>query len=232
MKLITPVHTTFLDIASTALTTIQPGETLGVLIHVTAIQACELVELGWKVPSVLKISPTPGPSLPIKLEAGRAIDLQATFASNAEQEGFGEVHASLKVSPAGGREETVTWSAWISVFKRQTADDPEQLSEELRHRLVQVVNARPRNGHIFLADFVAFFDHFLNIAVPKSIVIMLAQDLMLGAEGLPLSPEILLEIILGNKRFYGIDSLELIPEEECEESDDRFDPLDAREIAL
>lgn len=231
MLLTTPVRSTFADLAFIAPTVIQPGESAVVAVRVNAIQPCELLALVWNVPPSLKISPTTEPQLPVKLEAGRTFALQATLVS-AGQEGFGEIQASLQARLASGQAEKVTWSAWLSIFKRQSAAGMEQLSDELRRRLVQVVNARARNGHILIADFVAFFDHFLNIEVPRSIAILVAQEMNLPAEGLPLSPEMFLEIVLGNKRFYGLDSLELIPEEECVESDDRFDPLDAREIAL
>lgn len=118
---------------------------------------------------------------------------------------------------------------WLSVFKKQEANK-EELSSELRKRLIQVVNYRPRNGHIFLANYELFFNDFLNIEIPEGTSRFLSEEFGLPSEGFPVNDELRLEIIHGRFSFYGIEELELLAEEDCNESDDRFDADEAREV--
>jgi hypothetical protein len=231
MLLSTPAQTHSVDLTVTAPTVIPPGERMTAQVRVAAKQPCELTGLQWDAPQLLTLAPAEMP-FPVSLPAGGAFETGAEFLSDSQREGFGELRAALQIRLPDGAEETLACVAWISVFTREVASDDEQLSDPLRRRLMEVVNARARNGHIFLADYAAFFDDFLNVEIPQRIAERLSEEFNFPSEGLPLDAETRYEMILGNKTFYGIERLELIAEEECEESDDRFDPTEAREVLV
>ena len=83
-----------------------------------------------------------------------------------------------------------------------------------------------------MADHVRFFSEFLNVEVTAEIAAILTDELLLEEEGLPVNEEIFYAIVTGQTQFYGMEKLELIYEEYCNESDDNFDTDDAREVPL
>lgn len=228
MLLSTPTHTPLLDVVSTAATVVQPGERLEVKIRVFAKKDCELLGLDWKAPTSLK-QLSSQTTFPITLSSGQSFETQVIFSTDAQREDFGEMQANLRAR-AGSEELTINWTAWISVFTRRRADSPEGLSNELRQSLLDVVNARVRNGHIFLADQVAFCDDFLNIEIPVPIASLISEDTII--DGLPIDPEQRQMIILGMMTFYGFDDIKLLAMEHCPESDDCFEHTDDREINI
>lgn len=230
MLLTTPVQSPEVDILSTAFTVVQPGDLFSIKINITAKQDCELRDISWQVPQSLAPESN-GQQFPVTLAAGESIDIKSDFSTDATREDFGEIRLSisLRVEAETGGEKTVESVTWLSIFTRQTAADPDQLQMALRQRLLDVVNVRPLNGHIFLADYEAFFTDFLNVEIAAGIAAGLAEEFGLPIEGLPLDAERRMLIIHGKMSFYGIEKLELLAIEDCEESDDRFDPDDARE---
>ncbi len=229
MLLSTPATTSLLDVISTAPTVVQPGERVEVKIRIIAKNDCELLGLGWEAPKSLTQSSVAA-GFPVVLQAGQTFNTQTIFITTAQTEDFGEMQAHLRARNGSGEEITVDWTAWISIFTRRKADDPEGLSDELRKRLLDVVNARVRNGHIFLANQVAFCDDFLNIEIPGSTASLISEDPII--EGLPVDPEQRLMIILGSLSFYGFEDIKLLAEEFCPESDDSFLHTDDREIDI
>ena len=230
MQLTTPAGNEQVNTSVTAPTVVEPEQDVIVRLHISAFQNIELLALDFDIPEVLiKNEEEPSTSFPLSLQPEDTFEKDVIFKTHAGQEGFGLIKGKL-VYNIQEIENSIEFELWISVFKRVKAGDREALSTELRKRLVDVVNIRDRNGHIFVADYVAFFNDFLNIEVPETVQEILAEDFQLPIEGLPVDEETRLQIILGNKTFYGIEKLELIPEEECVESDDRFDPYDAREV--
>lgn len=228
MLLTTPFQSPEIDMLSTALSVVQPGDLFSIKINITAKHNCELRDISWQVPPSL----TPegnGQQFPVILSAGESLEIQSNFSTDESREDFGEVRTIMRVGVGTAEEKMYESIAWLSVFTRQQAANPEQLETELRQRLLDVVNARPVNGHIFLADYQAFFADFLNIEIAAGIAVSLAEEFALPIEGLPLDAERRMLIIHGKMSFYGIEQLELLAVEDCEESDDRFDPSDARE---
>ena len=223
MLITTPVDNELVEISSTAPTVVAPGETLDIQIEITARHSCELMGIDWKTPAVINPKPESADLVfPHKLQTGQKFYGYFQFSTRANEEGYGEISATLKLKTTDGEVMPVEWSAWLSVFKLERASDTEPLSTELRQRLIDVVNARIRNGHIFLADYISFFVNFLNIQVPERIAGIISEDFGLPSEGLPVDLETLKLIILGDKTFYGITKLELVAEEDCTESDDKF----------
>ncbi|MDX2247544.1 MAG: hypothetical protein SF052_12240 [Bacteroidia bacterium] len=232
MLLTTYTSIEWLDVSTTALTVVNPGTQLVLEMNFTARQAITLMDIVWEIPDTLSVQPDPASEIfPYSMTPGELYLGSLNIRTFQTQEGFGEINAVLVVSIAG---ETVQIPIrfWLSVFERKSAQGAKALNDELRRRLIQVVNARARNGHIFLANFQAFFDDFLNIEIPPSLAKLVGEELGLADESLPVYPELYYEIILGKQTFYGIEKLELIAEEDCNESDDRFDPDDTREVAF
>ena len=232
MLLTTPTETPFLRIESTAQTVIQPGENLQVKITFTAKQPVSLHELTWETPETISLNVVEVDPLPIKLKEGQSASMLILFSTNPKVENFGEMTASLVTGPDDGKAKIIDWTSWISVFQRQIANNKDGLSDTLRDRLIHVVNHRKRNGQILLADFVSFFDHFLNIAIDQEIAKNLHNEFLLTDESLPVDPETWLLIILGHRTFYGIECLELAAEDECNESDACFHMDEARETKV
>jgi hypothetical protein len=208
----------------------QPGERLELGLQIVATRDCELLALDWTLLPGLTVTGGPPIAFPARLAAGQTLAALAAFQSQAGQELFGELGAVLRYRAAGGPDSTAAWSSWLSVFQRRVADDREPLSDDLRARLINVVNARDRNGQIFIAAPVAFFDDFLNVEVPPARQRLIAAEFRFQEEGLPLSPELYTSFILGEMSFYGIERLELQAEEDCPDEDDRFNAPDVREV--
>jgi len=189
--------------------------------------------------------------LPRVLEPGAPYDIEYAFSTAREYETFGRIAWTLRFRRQGGEERAASWSACIGIFPRAVARARRPLSDELRHRLITAVNFDASNGHAFLLDFCAFFDDFCNVEVPTEIADKISEELGLADQGLPLPaaqapsdqaapwvfdgeiafdvyvPDIRKEqyvkAVLGQTRVYGIERLELVPEEECNDSDARFD---------
>jgi len=231
MLLTTPVRNDLIELSSTAPTVIRPGDKLKIQIKTTALQSCELTGFYWKTPAVIDSKPELyEDKFPLKLEEGQGSEFTIIFATKAGEEGYGDIITGLKFKTPDGKEISVEWSAWISVFKLAMTSDTESLSFELRQRLIDVVNAKVQNGHIFLGDYLAFFKNYLNIQVPDSIADTIAEEIGLPYEGLPVDSETLILLMLGKMTFYGITRFELIAEEYCTESDDKFTVSASREV--
>lgn len=209
-------------------TVIQPGESLELKMKFTGLTNCYLKSLEIEVPAAVEPE---SPSLEIgqDLAEGQSYDLETVFTTKKDREGFGDIRIEILYDDAGGESKTAEFSVWISVFYREIAEYS-SLPDPLREKLVQVVNFKPRNGHIFLADFVSFFDDFLNIEIPGKIAALLADEFALDQEGLPVDKEKYISIIRGDVTFYGIEKLELIYEEHCNESNDKFDLSGIQEV--
>jgi hypothetical protein len=234
MLLVTPARTSLFQSIVTGPTVVAPGDPADLKVRVTALAACELAELAWQTPAGLAANIRPlGSPFPVRLAPSQEIAIETTIGTQRGAETFGEIHLTLRARPIVG---TVTndlkadVELWLSVFERASADDRAPLSDPLRERLVNVVNSRARNGHIFLADYVRFFDDFLNIAVPDSAAVQIGQSVGLPAEGLPLDPETRQQIVLGVKAFYGIERLLLLRQDECVDADGFFDSSQAAEV--
>ncbi len=157
--------------------------------------------------------------LPIPMETG--LELRCRFRANGET--FGLIHPVIHMEIDDRIESTALEPFWLSMYHRAEIGNERELSDPLRQRLIEVVNARRRNGFIFLADFGAFFDDFLNIRLPETITAELAGQMGLPIEGLPVDPKTRLQVILGKKTFYGIEEFLLDPEEIGAECDDCFE---------
>jgi hypothetical protein len=233
MLLDTRLKTDFLEIVYTAPTVVEPGEKIIAYIKILALQTLRLHLLKWELPGTVTHEVEGSVIiLPEILEADRAFETKAIFLTKPGQEGFGEMSASLHLTGPEGEKKTVTWSAWISVFKREFASDPAGLSDRHRDRLVEFINARPRNGQIAISDIFSCCSDFLNIEISDSIKEMVIEEDGLFEEGIPVDPWTYREFILGEKEYAFIQEIEAEPEEQCPESDDRLDVPDVREIKL
>jgi hypothetical protein len=226
----TQVKNEYLFVECVAPTVAEPGQTIKFEFRFSAIKTCKIKLLQWVAPLTLK-SELPSLEIMDVVESGLTINKEITFFTTPSEEGFGEIIFTIHFETLNSLTLALEFPVWISVFKKMKADS-NGLSDQLRLRLVSVVNARVRNGHIFLADYVSFFRDFLNIEVPDGIAKILAEDFGLPNEGLPVDKEIYTAIINGNITFYGIEKLELINEEECVQSDDKFDLDEMREVKL
>lgn len=212
----------------TAPTVVEPGEKIKATLVLTVKSKIDFQYMGWEFPDSINLEEIEGLEKSRTFEPGDTFEYVVIFGTDKYSEDYGLIKAAFVYS-IGSEKVELSFEAWISIFKRVKAA-VEELSLELRKRLIEVVNFRIRNGHIFLADYNAFFDHFLNIEVPDSVREFLAEEFGLPNEGLPVDPETYLLIIGGLISFYGIERLELIAEEDCNESDDRFDLYAVREV--
>lgn len=236
VMLLTTYHTNnFFHISCAYPSVIQPGEELKISLKITAIKTCELKKVTWNLDGItnktVKID-IAYLGLNQDLLEGKSLDHELIFSTEVGKEGYGEINMTLDFSTVDGLEKAFSWDLWISIFKRVLANNKNALEDDLRKRLVNVVNARTRNGHIFMADHVRFFSEFLNVEVTAEIAAILTDELLLEEEGLPVNEEIFYAIVTGQTQFYGMEKLELIYEEYCNESDDNFDTDDAREVPL
>jgi hypothetical protein len=228
MNLTTSKQTEYFHYSFEGLTVIEPGQQLAFKLTIQPLKPFYLQAVHWQLPEALN---SPVPFLDVNQDLTPSIPFQKDilFTSLTGKEGFGEIKFKFNYKTGGTniieQEEVI----WISVFERKVAGD-KQLDDDLRNRLVSVVNFRPQNGHIFLADYASFFDDFLNITVPPHVVKFLSEDFALPNEGLPLDHEQYIRIITGSLTFYGMERLELLFEEDCNESDDRFDFQEATEV--
>jgi hypothetical protein len=212
-----------------ALTVIQPGDSLILKIKYTALANCYLGHLEINLPESVEPQ-SQYMEINRELTQGEVFDFETVLATSEDREGFGDVRIAVTYNDAGGQSNTVQFAVWLSVFYREVAGNS-SLPDPLREKLVKVVNYKPRNGHIFLADFVSFFNDFLNIEIPGKIANLLADEFALDQEGLPVDTEKYIGIIRGDITFYGIEKLELIYEEHCNESNDKFDLSGLREVS-
>jgi len=191
-----------------------------------------LGQLLWEIPDDLTLIQQTEPiDFPLSLSAGESWQYEQLFKSEDEQESFGEITGQLVYHPENSSEVfNAQWKHWISIFPRVVADETVALSNDLRDRLICVTNARPQNGHIFLAHHVRYFSDYLNIGIPDRLAAILAREFGLSDQGLPVDTEQYLLFCQELRTFYGIEVLELIAEEYCNESDDRFDPDELREV--
>ncbi|HKJ67454.1 MAG TPA: hypothetical protein VKA68_05820 [bacterium] len=232
MELSHTITTDRVTIISTAPTVIEPARPYTVRIRITARQSLTLHALTWETPDLLSEGwLESSASFPLDLEPEDTFQASVVFRIPDDSEGFGEIQLQLTGDSSESGAFELDWAHWISVWQPAKPDAREPLNDQLRRRLIQVVNHRPRNGHIFLANWVAFFRDYLNITVPEAAASSIAEEFGLPAEGLPVEPEVYEDIARGKVTFYGIDSLELLAEEDCVESDDRFDADGVREVA-
>lgn len=230
MQYTTQASNEFVALQFTAPTVVEPGDKISAILRLNFIQDLNFQYSAFEFPDSLNLEEIEGLDKPRNFKSGDQLETRVVFLSDKYTEDFGLIKVVLAFQ-SGQEKVVLTKEVWISVFKKAKANEQE-LSMDLRKRLIDVVNFRPRNGHIFLADYNAFFEHFLNIIVPDSVKEFLAEEFGLPNEGLPVDPETYYLIIGGGTSFYGIDQLELIAEEGCEESDSRFDPTEVREVNL
>lgn len=224
MQLSIPIQSEFFQMHSTAPTVIEPGQKMLVQLELTAQTQLTIGQVLWEIPEGLLLQAgDPATDFPITLEAGSTWTFEQSFAP--EEESFGLLGGKLVFHPGDTSEVVeIDWEHWISIFKKVEAPETEFLSDELRDRLIGITNARPQNGHIFLADHVRYFADYLHILITERMAKILAAEFALSDEGLPVDFEQYILFCQGLRTFYGIEVLELIAEEECNESDDRFDP--------
>ncbi len=169
---------------------------------------------------------------PYHLHANDTVQFEVAFGTQVGNETFGTINGHVYFSQfhpeeatsqqARDEEQSIHWQNWVSVFQRAHAFYPQPLSNALRQRLMDVTNSHPRNPHIFLADFVRYFDDFLNIRIDEAAAASIAEELPFATQGVPLAPETRLLIAQGKMQFYGIEDFTLLAEEECDECDDVF----------
>jgi hypothetical protein len=231
MHLSLHVSSEFFEMTAAAPTVVEPGEEMAVTIELRALARLTIGQISWTIPDnlTLALAGEP-PAFPVSLEEGATWRFEQLFAAAPGKEGYGELAGELIYHPDGSEVRSLDWKHWISIFGKVTADETAPLSDELRDRLLGVTNARPRNGHIFLADHVRYFADYLNIVIPERLAAILARDFGLADQGLPVDEEQYILFCQGLRTFYGIEVLELIAEEHCNESDDRFDPDELREV--
>lgn len=224
MELTIPISSEFFEMRATAPTATEPGKKITVQLELTASIQLTIGQLFWEIPEDLPLVISDNLNdLPVTLESGSTLRFEQIFI--AEKEGFGLLNGKLVFHPGDGSEVLESnWDHWVSVFKQVEVPETESLSDELRDRLLGVTNARPQNGHIFLSDHLRYFADYLNILIPERLANILAAEFGLSDENLPVDFEQYILFAQGLRTFYGIEVLELIAEEDCNESDDRFDP--------
>lgn len=220
----------FVALRFTAATVVEPGKKISALLELTFYKDLVFQYSSFEFPQSMTMEEIEGLDKPKAFKAGDQLKTSVIFLTDNFSEDFGLIRLALTFQSDQEKIDLVE-DVWISIFKKAKAAEQE-LSLNLRKRLIDVVNFRPRNGHIFLADYNAFFEHFLNIIVPKTVREFLSEEFGLPNEGLPVDPETYHLIIGGDTSFYGIQKLELIAEENCEESDNRFDAEVVREVNL
>ena len=220
----------FIALRFTAPTVVEPGDKISAILEITFYIDLVFQYTSFEFPDSLTMEEIEGLDKPRTFKAGDQLKTNVIFLTDKFLEDFGMIKMALTFQ---FDDEKIDFNeeVWVSIFKKAKARE-EELSSNLRKRLIDVVNFRPRNGHIFLADYNAFFEHFLNILVPESVQEFLSEEFGLPNEGLPVDPETYHLIIGGQTTFYGIQKLELIAEEDCEESDNRFDAAVVREVKL
>lgn len=236
MVLPTPFTHELIELTLRAPTVVDPGDSAPLEVHLQARQDCVIHDITFTrrdVPARIAPDPAWATTRPLALSAGAEYRWRGELQTTDGLEGYGllllEVNFGDPTDPT--TPVSLHGNAWLSVFAPARAAT-DGLDDALRERLIGVTNYRPRNGHIFLADYAAYFRDFLHIEVPPEIASALAEDFGLPDEGLPVDEETRYEILIGRRTFYGIEYLELIAEEECNESDDRFDAEAAREVSL
>lgn len=214
-----------LTLVSTAPTALEPGAPLRLNWQITAETPILISNPVWTVAGRLPDLPAADlPGFPLTLAAGESRNIDLELSTGLPQEGYGWIHLELPVRlTAENVETTVKWKHWLSVFKLEQAGAEPAISDSHRERLMGVVNADERNGHIFLADYLVFFREFLHLEIPPSLAELIVEGLGIPMEGLPLPEDEFLDIARGVKTFFGLDRLELLPEEEGEDCDDCYE---------
>ena len=233
MLLTRPVSSNALQVSVAHRTAVQPGDRLEIELVLTATRDATIQSLDWSatLPGMTPDTSVP-PGLPTTMAAGDSATLVAAFETHPTDETFGFLEGTLVVDAPGVAPDDarVAWRSWLSVLRREVASDPDGLSVSHRGRLVDVVNSDDAVGHWMLADPWAFFDDFLNIDVPAAVRVQVGDALGLGDQGLPLDQETRHEIWIERKTFYGMVRMDLMPEEECVESDGHIDTSPAKEV--
>lgn len=218
------------QVTVSAPTVVEPGSRVRATITLSPGKAVVLEDISWETPGVVyQDTSEVYESLPVTVEAGAEYTFDVAFYTTEGVEGFGEIEHLLHIKPESGDTVYFTVSHWISVFTTAEPSITEPLSDGYRARLINVVNARPRNGHIFLADSVSFFRDYLNLLIPESFASQLYEIFGVSPDELPVGPEQYEEFRRGTMQFYGIEELTLLAEEDCNESDDRFDATAMKE---
>ena len=239
MQLTTTLSQPGFTLRVTAPTVIEPDTPYILHFSFQALHPCVIDALTWQLPDCLYESGDMDESrFPVEISESASQPLSEplewTQVFIAPETGFGQIRFYLHVLSEEGADQSeppLEWTHWVSVFSpaKPSADDP--LADDLRARLINVVNDHTQNGHIFLADYVRFFADYLNIQVPEAMHETLAYEFGLPAEGLPLDNETYRLIAQGKTTFYGVEKLELIADEDCNASDDRFDAEGTRETS-
>lgn len=225
-----------LIVHSTAPTVIEPGKRFVIALSLPVKVPLTLESMEFTFPD--DIEPTGDllqELLPYDLQPGEPLEFELEFQSPPERESFGIVNAHVTVSRVNGETnagepETLTWEHWLSVFAREVAPYPQPLSDRLRQRLIEVTNYYLRNAHIFMADFVAYFDDYLNIEIGEDSAAAIVEELPFSTKGLPLDPKTRLAIARGTMSFYGITDFIFQGEEECEEFDPVFQATGVQDV--
>lgn len=219
-----------ITVQATCPTVVRPGDDVYVRLNIQTQAPIQIIALRWNTPVALTPEPQVTP-FPLSLSANSGQEIVQIFHTDTNSEAFGEIEVTMEYRAGSAVESAIMlWRHWISVFRRVTEDDAAGLSGDSRDKLVGVVNARLTNGFLYMADFVKFFDHYLNIDIPSHLATRIAKELDLLKQEIPVDEETFHRIAIGEVSFYGIEKFELIPEEECEESDDRFDADAIREV--
>lgn len=231
MKLNSKFSNEFLEVMITSSTVIEPGEKALVHVHWTALQKCSIVSVSFEIenaPVKILTSDELLEHFPLALPANDTFEWEFPIQSTKDLEGFGIIHSTTELELVGSELQSLKTDTWLSGFKEVLADE-EGLSFKLRKRLIDVVNYRPRNGHIFLANYELFFNDFLNINVPESVAKFLPEEFDFANQNLPVFDETRIKVIYGIISFYGF-NLEMLAEEDCNESDAGFNAEGVREV--
>ena len=218
---------------STSPTVVEPGQSFSVAVTLISETAVTLQSVEVAIPEDVELVSNPIPELmPYALEPGKRLTFELGFETSRQHETFGLIRAVASFSTAAAPDEPIqlAWENWLSVFTRVVASYPQPLADALVQRLIAVANHTLRNAHIFMADFVAYFDDYLNIDIPAEAVAGITDMLPFATDGLPLDAETRLAIAQGRKTFYGITDWQFEAEDECEEFDDVFQPSGTTDV--
>jgi len=231
MKLTKSFREKPVEIAITVPTVVEPGDRFIAAITLKPNENITLEDLSWETPGIIyKNVSDLYETLPVAIEAGTQYSFDVEFYTSEGSEGLGEIKHLLHINTLTDSTIYSTVDHWISVFTSEEPSISQPLSDEFRDRLISVVNARTQNGHIFLADSVGFFRDYLNLHIPKSFAAQLYEIFGVSPDELPVVSEKYQDFRRGILQFYGIDELILLAEEDCEESDDRFDVFAMKEF--
>ena len=228
MELAQPFESPEINGSVSCETVIEPGNDLTLKVNVFAQEKVSINDINWNHPAALTLD-TIDPTFPLTIDAGQSALITVLFKSAPGIEDFGDIELKiLFLTSNSSNLKSLVVEHWISIFERAAAA-ASGLDLVLRKRLVDVVNFKLQNAHIYLGDFERFFDHYLNIEIDRRIADLIREEMTMSLRELPVDEETWHLINIGRTTFYGIKEFELIPEEECNESDDRFDPNGLKE---